>query len=145
MPFPDTMTLSGHYNLAQNKWLSRRGKQGVFLDADGWQQQGVPSVNALLSCHSYAANKPVVLPPRSGFVDEKAVKEIFRGQVGPEPAFIEQETVHFIRKNEYFMVHTVGPQTLDQVNGLSEHHVAVVITMNQQDRRTPIGQIVHRR
>lgn len=47
---------------------------------------------------------------------------------------MEQKVVNFVGENELFDVHAARPQAGDQVHGLREIHVAIVVAMNEKDR-----------
>src|SRR5215467_12377598 len=73
------------------------------------------------------------------------VKKLRRRLVSPQPTLPHQEIVDLVRKNQLFKVDALLPQALNQVGGLLEGHVAVVVTMDQQDRRLPLGHSGNRR
>src|SRR5581483_12502712 len=57
--------------------------------------------------------------------------------IGADPAAPHQETVDFVRDNQLFEGSVLGSQALDQVDGLREGNIAVVIAVNQEHRGFP--------
>src|SRR5215472_13094101 len=64
-------------------------------------------------------------------------QELFRRGVGTNPALPQKEGVDFIGKNQLFHVNVLLPQALQQVRRLREFDISIVVSMDQQYRRTP--------
>src|SRR5712692_10952298 len=73
------------------------------------------------------------------------VEEIRRGAVSCEPGAMHQETVNFVGEDEFLDFYALLPQPRRQVHRLGEVHVAVVITLDEQNRRAPSFQPCYRR
>src|SRR5262249_59575082 len=69
---------------------------------------------------------------------QRAIEEIAGGMVGAQPGAMQQEIVNFIREDELFDMDIALTQARDQVNGLCEIHVAVVIAVDEQYWRFPL-------
>src|SRR6476660_2375168 len=73
-----------------------------------------------------------------GWLLQFAVEEIGCGPVSREPIAIEQEVVDFVREDELLDLDVAFcAEAGDQVDGLREVYVAVVVAVNEQNRRLP--------
>lgn len=70
----------------------------------------------------------------SGRRHQSVIKKFAGGAVGFEPRMMEQKVVNFVGENELLDVHAARPQPGDQVHGLCEIHVAIVVAMNEEHR-----------
>jgi hypothetical protein len=51
---------------------------------------------------------------------------------------VQQEVVHLVRAADLFELDLLRPQSLDEVDGLAEVHVPIVVVMDQKPVGTPI-------
>ena len=65
------------------------------------------------------------------------VEEIAGGVVDREPVAMQKKIVNFVGEDELFDFHVFGAKAGNQIYGLSEKNVAIIITMDEQDWRTP--------
>ena len=76
-------------------------------------------------------------PPLLQLVIEETTGRI----VGIHPVAPEQEVVDVVREDQLFERHALRPQPLNQIRGLGEVHVAIIIAVDQQHWRLPF---IHR-
>ena len=65
--------------------------------------------------------------------------------VTAQPGFMPQEAVDFVRNDELFEVHSLAAQRDYQFHRFGEVDVAVVVAVDQQNRRLPGGDGRNRR
>src|SRR5438477_9448748 len=68
---------------------------------------------------------------------EFAVEEIGGGVISREPVFVQKEVVDFIREDELFDFDVAGAEARDEIDGLREVNVAVVVAVNEERGRFP--------
>src|SRR5712664_2359844 len=68
---------------------------------------------------------------------EMTVKEITCRAIGGQPRFVQQKIVDFIGKNKLFECDALFAEGFGEVHHFREGHVAVIIALNEKDRRTP--------
>ena len=56
---------------------------------------------------------------------------------------MQQEAVHFVGEDERFVWHVVRAEGPGEVDRFAEGHVAVVVPMDEQDRRFPVFDVRH--
>src|SRR5574341_2559929 len=59
-----------------------------------------------------------------------AVEELRRRLVRLQPVPVQQEVVHFVRKDQLLELHALRPQRLHDVHRLAERHVAVIVAVD---------------
>ena len=65
-------------------------------------------------------------------------KELRRGTIALDPAFPEKKVMDLVRENQLFKLHVLFAQALDQISGLLEWDVAIIVTMDQEHGRLPL-------
>ena len=60
-----------------------------------------------------------------------AVKEIAGGVVGSKPASMQKKIVDLVGENQLLNFHVFSAQTRDQIDGLGEDYVAIIIAVNE--------------
>src|SRR5262245_22619871 len=73
----------------------------------------------------------------SSSLAELPVEEVSGGDVRLDPARVNQDVVDLVGEDELLEGHALPPQRLGEVHALAEGHVAVVVAMDQEDRRPP--------
>src|SRR6266436_4910536 len=68
---------------------------------------------------------------------ESAVEEIGGGVIGGQPVFVQKEVVDFVREDKLFDFDVVGAEASDEIDGLREVNVAIVVAMNEEHGRFP--------
>src|SRR5260221_13119314 len=68
---------------------------------------------------------------------ESAVEEIGGGVIGGKPVFVQKEVVDFVREDKLFDFDVAGAETRDEVDGLREVNVAVIVAVNEEHGRFP--------
>src|SRR5882724_13325533 len=68
---------------------------------------------------------------------EFAVEEIGGGVISREPVFMQKEVVDFVGENELFDFDVAGAETRDEIDGLREVNVAIVVAVNEEHGRFP--------
>src|SRR5258708_31095614 len=58
-----------------------------------------------------------------------------------QPALVEQRLVRVVRHHEELVRHMVSAEQIDQADRLREVHVAVVVSMNEEDGRPPVRDL----
>src|SRR5260370_15836534 len=66
-----------------------------------------------------------------------AVEEIARRMVGRKPILVQQKIVYVIGENQLFDLDALLAEACDEIHRLGEVDVAVVVPVNEQDRRLP--------
>ena len=66
-----------------------------------------------------------------------AVKKIAGRMVSSQPIAVQKKSVHVVGKNQLFDFHVFRPQPRHQIDGLREVHIAIVVAVNEEHRRTP--------
>src|ERR1051326_4610315 len=66
---------------------------------------------------------------------ELPAKKLRRRPVPSYPILPKQKIVDLVRKNKLLELHVLPAQPLNQVGGLPEGHIAVIIAVDQQHRR----------
>src|SRR6266404_981811 len=85
------------------------------------------------------------LRPRGGFRLQAPIEEIRRRVISSQPVLMPQEVVYFVRKDQLFKLDAVFAELANQIDCLAERHVAVVVPVNQQNRRFPLVYRGYRR
>src|SRR5579871_511960 len=65
------------------------------------------------------------------------VKKLCSGLIPFYPCAPEQEVMDLVRENDLLDVNVLAAQALNQVSGLGERNVAVIIAMHEKHRRLP--------
>src|SRR5437870_4054232 len=76
---------------------------------------------------------------------ETTVEEIARCVISGQPIFVQQKIVNVVGKNELFDLDAFLAEARDEIDGLGEINVAVVVAVNEQDGRLPGIHSGHRR
>src|SRR5579884_3130305 len=72
-----------------------------------------------------------------GLMRKVGVQEARGGFVGLQPAGVEQESVDFVGEDQLLELDMLFAQRLREADGFAEGHVAVVVAVYEQDRRSP--------
>ncbi len=67
-----------------------------------------------------------------------AVEEFGSGGVGADPIAPAEQIVNFVGDDQLLECDFLGAQFFDQISGLLERHVAIVVAMDQQHGGTPV-------
>ena len=68
-------------------------------------------------------------------------EECHVGGVGPGPGYVPQESVDLVGDHEFVLRDMRRIETAREIDRLRERHVAVVVALNEQHRRFPVGDI----
>src|ERR1700676_2812513 len=66
-----------------------------------------------------------------------AVEEVALGVIAGQPGAMEKEIVDFVGEDELFDVYAAGAEAGDEVDGLREIDVAVVVAVDEENWRLP--------
>ena len=69
---------------------------------------------------------------------ECLAEEVCGGTITFDPALPQKKIVDLIGKDQFLKLNILFAQALDQVSGLLEWNIAVIVAMNEQHRRFPI-------
>ena len=67
-----------------------------------------------------------------------AVEEFCGGAVGADPIAPAEQVVNFVGDNQFLERNFLSTQFFDQIGGLLERHVAIVVTMNKEHGGAPV-------
>src|SRR4029077_16968098 len=68
---------------------------------------------------------------------EMLVEKIARGAIGSEPVSMQKEIMYFIGEYQLFEGDALFAEGLGQIDGFGERNVAVVVALDQENRRAP--------
>ena len=68
---------------------------------------------------------------------EFAIEKVRSGAIGGEPILMQKKIVHFVGEDELFDFDVFGAEAGDEINGLGEVDVSVVVAVNEQNGRFP--------
>src|SRR5690349_24989172 len=71
------------------------------------------------------------------FPAQLSIEEFDAGVICPQPGLMSQKIVHLVGKNQLLKLNVMLSELSNQIDRLAEGYVAVVVTMNQQNRRFP--------
>ena len=74
-----------------------------------------------------------------------AVKEFGGRPVRAHPIAPTEQIVNLVRHDQFFECNVLRAQLFDQISGLLEGHVAIVIAVDQQHRGAPVRDVRDRR
>jgi hypothetical protein len=64
-------------------------------------------------------------------------EELGRRVIGLDPTFFREEAVDFVGEDQFLELDTLFAKRLDEQDRLMEGHIAIVIAVDEQDRRSP--------
>src|SRR5512138_1600186 len=68
---------------------------------------------------------------------ELLLEKVLGCRISADPVPPKQKIVDFIGENKFLDMNVLGPQALQQIHSLRKRHVAVVVAVNEKNRRTP--------
>src|SRR5665213_649704 len=80
---------------------------------------------------------------RDGRWLQRSIEEVGGGLVGGEPVLVEQEAVDFVGEDEFFDVDVAGAEGVGEHGGLGVGDLGVVVAVDEEDRRLPLGDVRH--
>src|SRR6266513_5331102 len=100
-----------------------------------------PAIPCILVLMASAVAPRAFGPETNGFSIsgglEMPIEEIAGRVIRRQPIFVQQKIVHVIRKNELLDLYALLAEARHQIYCLREIHIAVVIPVNEEDRRLP--------
>src|SRR6266567_4328189 len=113
-----------------------QGLVPLISDRFGWDQPRGCAMGIWGGRYPEFGRQPAALqlPPQE--IDARLVRS--------HPRAVTQEAVNLVRDDELLEVHALLSQRAHQLHGLSEIHVAVVVSVDQKHRRFPGPDGCHR-